>query len=180
MQRDFRAGLPAMAAVLECDAVILDGYHFADDEMFGAFKSPCRRIWVDDFGNRATYLCDAVVNFTVGAQRLAYPETVENCYLGPNYFPARLSLRALRVSRRQCAVPRRVLVAIGGFDRGDFTARACQALAELDSTLHVTAALGSRYAWKESLTALKKSLTLLGFQTEIASMFPICAYAEAV
>ena len=97
---------PNEATTLEWNAVVLDGYHFADDEMLNAFKRPCRRIWVDDFGDRGTYLCDAVVNFTVGAQRLAYPGSVKNCYLGPNYFPARRPLRALRASPRERATQR--------------------------------------------------------------------------
>lgn len=149
--------------------VFVDGYHFADNETHqwpGSF-----RVWVDDFGSRKAYYCEAVVNFTVGAAKLAYPASLKHRFLGPGYFPARQSLRGLRM--KQTVSQNHALVAIGGFDRGNYTTRVTKELLGLG--WDVTAALGSRFAWREDfekeIAGQRDRVTIKEFQTDSAELY---------
>lgn len=151
-------------------AVFFDGYHF-DDKETQDWKGSAR-IWVDDFGNRRHYDCEGIVNFTVGASRLAYPETRR--FLGPGYFPARSSLRPLRSVHLSGAV-RHVLVMIGGFDRGNYTTRMAKTLLELDDALSVTVALGSRFSAREefenAMAPWKERVAVREFTADSAELY---------
>lgn len=150
--------------------VFFDGYHFGDGETRDWKRS--LRIWVDDFGSRRAYDCEGIVNFTVGAPRLAYPETRR--FLGPRYFPARSSLRPLRSVHLSGAV-RRVLVMIGGFDRGNYTTLVAKTLLELDGGLSVTAALGSsfpaRETFQEEMEPWKERVNVREFTADAAELY---------
>jgi spore coat polysaccharide biosynthesis predicted glycosyltransferase SpsG len=159
------AGFAGMAEPVpsDWDAVVLDGYHFPDEEMAEGWK----RIWVDDFGNRLSYEAHAVVNFTVSASSLSYP--VKHRFLGVDFFPARRGLQRLRKAEN-CG--RRVLVAIGGFDRANLANRICRVVPE---DHEVVVAVGSRFAWAEELNAFagesEGRVRVLGFQKDNAEIY---------
>lgn len=76
-------------------------------------------VLIDDFALHSNYSCDALINFTIGATRLIYPEGDFQRYLGPDFYPARRWLRRLRESRSlqpHAGDIRRILIIAGGND----------------------------------------------------------------
>jgi spore coat polysaccharide biosynthesis predicted glycosyltransferase SpsG len=99
--------------------VVVDSYHF--DAAFLAALAPrvSRLVVIDDFNAHDRYTCDAILNFTVGAETRAYTTSARALWLGPRFFLARRPLRASRAAGRAWrGGAERVLLSFGGADRG--------------------------------------------------------------
>src|SRR6185295_13437248 len=88
--------LAASARTLGVEALLADDYRIGVPWLECLKGMGLAPIVFDDFGRLPSYAaCKGVVNFTVGAARLAYPGLSECSVLrGPNYFPARRGLAA--------------------------------------------------------------------------------------
>jgi spore coat polysaccharide biosynthesis predicted glycosyltransferase SpsG len=140
-------GLGLAALVFEITRVPLDSYP--------AFTDRAVRACVC-FDSRVPRDFDVVVDWDVSGPRafagLEFPRA--ELLLGPGYvlLPPHFDLeRAARVERARPR--RRVLVAMGGADEHDLTARACAALAGLGRELELTVVLGPGYRQEERLRA---------------------------
>jgi spore coat polysaccharide biosynthesis predicted glycosyltransferase SpsG len=112
--------------------VIVDSYR-ADPTYLADLKSlGLATVLIDDFGALSNYPCDVVLNFTWGAQALGYPKGPV-LLLGPEHFPARRQLVALRtrsIGRDRRGRIRNLLIAIGGSDPKRIAARLVRLLRE--------------------------------------------------
>lgn len=80
--------------------LLMDSYTLSTKDLLSIRErfADQRIVLLDDFGDRPEYICDAVVNFTVGAETRVYPANIET-FLGPRFYPARAWLRAARKER---------------------------------------------------------------------------------
>lgn len=110
-------------------ALVVDSYAVGPDDL-ETLAAGRTAACIDDFARLERYPVDLVINFTVGAVDLAYPEH-PGLLLGPRWFLARRALRQRRGQQaRTAAGPvHRVLVAIGGADRSGTTRRVVRSIA---------------------------------------------------
>ena len=128
--REDCAETAGLAGRLAVHGLVLDSYAAGLDFVETLARETPPLLVLDDFGALASVRCAALLNFTVGATGLGYPETGRLNLLGPEYFLARRRLRALRGRRSpRRGQPVNVCVAIGGFDRYDAAAQVLAALA---------------------------------------------------
>jgi spore coat polysaccharide biosynthesis predicted glycosyltransferase SpsG len=116
--------------------LLLDSYTLSTRDLLLARTrfADIRIVLLDDFGDRAEYVCDAFINFTISAGCCKYPANIES-YLGLQYFPARSWLRQAKAARKlarvDCTInnPIKWLVACGGTDFFNVTERLVDTLA---------------------------------------------------
>lgn len=145
-------------------AVVADSYGFTPHKL-REIRAPGRALLViDDFADLDSYPCDAILNFTVSAPRLAYPPSPAIKLLGLRYFLARKALRTRRATgdpeaRTQV---RRALVAIGGVDLHDLTRRCLKAILQTGTELQVRAIVGANWPHRKSVSSLLERLRPAG------------------
>jgi spore coat polysaccharide biosynthesis predicted glycosyltransferase SpsG len=98
--------------------IVLDSYN-ADDRYLSSLNAlGWPAVVIDDFGALKAYSCDIVLNFTLEAPSISYPDG-PLFLLGPSYFLARRQLverRSQSIERDRRGPARNVLIAIGGAD----------------------------------------------------------------
>ncbi|WP_395344871.1 hypothetical protein PN836_008975 [Ningiella sp. W23] len=95
--------------------VLTDSYHITDAHL-DTLSTIHQLICIDDFANLAFGQADALINFTVSASDYAYQ--AKHQFLGPQYFindPSLIKVRQEKLLRAYHC--KRVLIAMGGFDR---------------------------------------------------------------
>jgi spore coat polysaccharide biosynthesis predicted glycosyltransferase SpsG len=98
--------------------VVIDSYRTDAAYLEGLKVTGTATVVIDDFRSLPAYPCDVVLNFTVEAPALGYPEG-PLLLLGPEYFPARRRLVELRpesTGRDRQGLVRNLLIAVGGAD----------------------------------------------------------------
>jgi len=133
-------------------AVVIDSYRVNADHLTAVNRSVAPVVVIDDFGALSRYDCAAVLNFTVGAGSIAYPEGTYARLLGPRYFTARRALRRQRAAAvARTGDVRHVLVAIGGVDRHDLSGLVTSALLQRCPDMSVQVVVGRGYDGPEAL-----------------------------
>jgi len=121
----------------EAALLVLDGYHFGFEQQEMLRVSGHPLLVVDDTAHLDRYRADILLNQNLGATTLHYrcdPETTR--LLGPAYAMLRPEFAHWRRRFRSVrGVARKILVTLGGSDPSNFTARAIEALAQLDTPL---------------------------------------------
>lgn len=122
--------LSSVPTVRDADFIVIDSYR-ADEGYLSDFKSRGKAtVVIDDFRALEAYTCDVIMNFTVGASSLGYPDG-PTLLLGPQFLPARRQLVDLRprsIERQRRGPVRNLLVAIGGSDPKGIAARIVRVL----------------------------------------------------
>ena len=116
--------------------LLIDSYTLLTDDLALIRERFVNRriVLLDDFGDRPEYFCDAIVNFTVGADLQMYPVGLET-FLGPRFYPARSWVREAREERLAMKLTRfsnnfdRWLLICGGTDFSQTTYRLVDTLA---------------------------------------------------
>jgi UDP-2,4-diacetamido-2,4,6-trideoxy-beta-L-altropyranose hydrolase len=123
--------------------VVLDSYLIDDAYIEALGEKGAPVLVIDDFKSLERYACAALLNFTLNASHLGYPNGDRLCMLGPGFFLARKRLRHLRRnSRRPGDDVHRVLVAMGGRDPLDLSGRVVPILWSVDPKLSVHVVVG--------------------------------------
>lgn len=141
--------------------VLVDSYDFDAPAMTAWHQrlgSEGKRLVVlDDFGSLPRYDCEALINFTIGAVELAYPEGPARRYLGPRFYPARRWLRDVRRERQARhsggEALRNILIAAGGSDHTGVTPALVEALATFRTDCEVVVLSGNGVAHEERVRA---------------------------
>ena len=134
-------GTATAAANSRSNMVIADSYTITS-EWLRIVEGSTPVVLIDDFCRLATYPCSGVINFTVAAPSMNYPDLkIGHRALGPAYFLARTELTRLRrvTSRDPARAVERLLVAIGGVDHSMLATRAADAARELSPELSIRA-----------------------------------------
>ena len=121
--------------------VLLDSYNISasDVSIINEKMNLVKFVLIDDFYKLDYYHCDAIINFTIGANdMLTEARTCEGLFgdiepqlfLGPNYYPARAWLRSVRKMRPQTAVTEveKILIVTGGRDNSGTTIKLLELL----------------------------------------------------
>jgi len=139
------------------DAVlVLDGYHFDFAQQVRLRQSGHPLLVVDDTAHLNCYHADVLLNQNLGAAALHYRCDQEPMRLfGPAYAMLRPEFAHWRGHvRGEPPVARKILVTLGGSDPGNFTARAIDALAQLDTPgLEVRVVVGPANPYLAELNA---------------------------
>ena len=108
-------GSAIATALVGASGLVVDSY-LADEETLAGASAACPVLVIDDFARLSRYPCQAILNFTVGADTLSYPDDVPTRLLGPQYLLVRRRLRTLAGAKRATTgtVVRRVLLSFGG------------------------------------------------------------------
>ena len=121
----------ALAAALECDWIVLDGYHFDADYQHSLKQSGRRLLLLDDFGALPHYEADLVLNQDPIAEERLYGsrEPGTRLLLGTEYTFLRREFRLRPRPRRDFPpVARKLLVTLGGSDPDNVTEKVIRSL----------------------------------------------------
>jgi len=132
------------------DAVIvLDGYHFDRAYQRAVIRSGRRLLVIDDAADRDGYEAHVLLNQNIHASLLAYPTDAPACrLLGPEFALIRAEFpRDQQVVRQWPATATRLLVTLGGTDRGNNTSRVLAGLSATRTALEITVVLGPANAY---------------------------------
>ena len=126
--------------------LVLDGYHFSREYRDRIRSAAPHQLQVDDHGEFAPYHCDIVLNASVYASEVLYPDRQSQTrLLGPKY--ALLRREFLSFKKERANIPEqatRLLVTMGGADPHNVTQRVVEALRELsDLAFELTVVLGA-------------------------------------
>lgn len=139
--------------------VCLDSYRLTDDElaMLSSTRGKGPVCWIDDFGTRNSYYCDAVINFTINARKSLYPSDVNLIFAGPEFYPARRWLREER-ERRQVDCRNKgienVLIFAGGQDFSGVSERYLHSLLALSNQYCVRVVLPAAASIREEIESI--------------------------
>jgi len=139
----------------QCNLVVLDSYALNDAYLDALGRVAERTVVVDDYGKLERYNCSGILNFTVEAENVQYPDGPK-LMLGPDYMLTRRRFVEYRKSKSVHIPPRNVLVTFGGIDRHGATEKVVKMF--LDHTqLHVRAIVSDFYSNMAELEALASS-----------------------
>lgn len=146
-----------------CDLLVVD--HYDRDRRFeAACRSWARQILVlDDLADRQ-HACSVLLDPARDAAKSDYRDLVPaDCalLLGPEFAPLRRQFLAARhrvaQQRRTTAVPRRVVISIGGIDADNLTSRALAAVLQAVPAVEADVVLGRAAPHLEAVRALARS-----------------------
>lgn len=161
--------LTRLARVADAIGIIVDSY-LVDAAYVGAVEREAPVLLIDDFAGLSHYPCSAILNFTSRAVEFSYPCDRVRCYLGPQWFLGRRSLRELRArGPRSTEQVRRVLVTSGGNDPFDVVLPAVESLLACDASLSVHVVVRAGY---DGMPALGALLAQFRGETSILSQLP--------
>lgn len=160
---DWRQDAAESRTVLEAfqpDWLALD--HYALDEAWehAALPSGVRLIVIDDLADRP-HCADLLLDQNFGREASDYDGLLSaNCdrLIGPGYAllrPEFAKMRPKALARRKGAVPRHLLITLGGTDKGNVTGKLLETLARLDlpETFHITVVMGANAPWCDTVMA---------------------------
>lgn len=163
-QIDARETLAAIAG-LTVDWLVVD--HYALDHRWESeLKTACHKLMViDDLVDRR-HDCDFFLNQNLGRRDADHSALVPKgtkVLLGPDYAllrPEFSELRESAVRRRDTAPMRRILVSMGGIDKGNATAQVLATLrsAEMPADCQVTIVMGKDAPWLEEIHGMATSM----------------------
>jgi spore coat polysaccharide biosynthesis predicted glycosyltransferase SpsG len=166
---DDAAELSGIAERTTAIGIVVDSY-LVDATYVGAVERVAPVLLIDDFAGLSHYPCSAILNFTSRAPEFSYPCDRVRCYLGPQWFLGRRSLRELRArGPRSTEQVRRVLVTSGGNDPFDVVLPAVESLLAGNTRLSVRVVVRAGYHAMAALTAL---LARFSGETSILSQLP--------
>jgi len=140
-------------------AVVIDSYGVDDNYVASVEQKGAPVLLIDDFARLKRYECSGVLNFTVNASALGYPNRRDQVRaLGPGYLLVRRRLRRFRRSARlRDGGAKRILVAMGGIDALDLSGRVMRALVALVKNVTVRVVVGRQYPNGRELSSLIES-----------------------
>ncbi|MEM7600818.1 MAG: hypothetical protein AAF357_05325 [Verrucomicrobiota bacterium] len=133
-----------------------------------------RLVLMDDTGRHDEYHCDGLVNFTFLSAKNEDRYGAIECFLGPDFFPARLWLREIRKSREAAASQtrgRKAMVFGGGGDDGTLTLSLLSILSQFSDEFEVTVILRRSAKRFEEVEAMFREGQLSGTIKEGNSFF---------
>lgn len=132
--------LEALLTQSGADAIVIDSY---DARLAERIADVAEKVFlIDDFCRLPAYPCHTVLNFTVGAHQLAYPQPGPKLLLGPGYLLLRRGLRQrLRHPKPAAAGPRQVLISLGGGQAAALSLEVLEALSDHTDRVAVRVAL---------------------------------------
>lgn len=134
--------------------LVLDSYE-VNDTYLTALNLETPVLLIDDFIRLKHYNCSAILNFTVAAPGLKYPDENELCLLGPHFFLARRWLRQIRQNPKVVHEGvRNVLVTMGGVDFHDLSCKILWVLLKIDQNMCVHVIVGRSFRNIEELSSL--------------------------
>lgn len=145
----------------KADVVLVDHYAI-DSKWEGEIRLTCKKLVViDDLANRS-HSCDLLIDQTYGRQLKTYVPYIDKdclCLLGSDYAILRqefVDLRKCSLKRRPLEAYNRVLISLGGVDKGNVTAEVLTALAScsLGDNTEVTVVLGKHAPHKQEILDL--------------------------
>jgi UDP-2,4-diacetamido-2,4,6-trideoxy-beta-L-altropyranose hydrolase len=154
------------------DLLVLDGYHFADEEFDSLTRGGCSSLFIDDLGQRS-FAGDFVMNQNIGSEAL-YINQVGCRYLtGPRFLLLRDEFQVAR-ERNQRRGTVSILITFGGSDQADrikYLLNVLKAMGIVD--WHVTVLLGgtSRERIEEAFAGSDHDLELIDFTNDVAPYF---------
>jgi len=158
------------------DWVILDGYHFDYAYQRQVKELGVRTLVVDDVCDRNPYHADIVLNQNIDADQYPYKlDTGGSCLLGTRYALLRKEFLAITPRPRGEALPRNLLISLGGADPLDVTSAVLKSLSGmLDEKWRVKVVVGAMNPRLDSLAQIVKdfscSCTLLSSVNDMPAM----------
>lgn len=148
-------GAIAAARSAGARAVVLDSYSIDDGYVTALDRDAAPLLLIDDFYRLGRTRCATLLNFTVNAPNLGYPDTIARRLLGPEYLLVRRRLRQARWRLRPRTGPvQRLLVAMGGSDALDLSRRLAKALLRIAVAASVQVIVGCDYRFVPELAEL--------------------------
>ena len=173
----------ALARELHAEWVVVDGYQFGGDYQRALKAAGCKVLFVDDYGHAGRYSADLVLNQNVNADDRPYKdrESYTRLLLGTRYCLLRREFNSWRRWKREIpATGRKVLIAMGGSDPGNFTQVAMRALRlvqgpRLETTVVVG---GSNPHWASLRKSASEFAGSLQLRRDVADMAGLMAEAD--
>jgi UDP-2,4-diacetamido-2,4,6-trideoxy-beta-L-altropyranose hydrolase len=143
------------------DWLVVDHYAL-DSHWERELRPACRRLMViDDLADRS-HDCDLLLDQNLGREAADYAGLVppdSMILVGPKYALLRPEFAALRpysLERRTNAQLRRLLITMGGIDKGNYTGKVLAALrnCDLPANFEITVVMGSRAPWIDDVRTL--------------------------
>jgi UDP-2,4-diacetamido-2,4,6-trideoxy-beta-L-altropyranose hydrolase len=144
----------ALADAHGADWVVADGYRFGAVYQAQLYRAGLHQLLIDDLGNGPAYLADLVLNPNVYAHPSLYGARSPHCrlLLGTRCALLRRELRRLPPPARAVGRGRNILVAMGGADAHNLTARVLSALCQVaPGEVRVAAVAGPANPHREAL-----------------------------
>lgn len=113
--------------------VVLDGYHFTEEDHKAIKKAGIKLLVVDDMAHLSHYFADLVLNQNIHAAKLSYfSESFTKLLLGTEYALLRRSFLSLRDRQKETThSSRKILISLGGSDPENSTLKVLQALSQV-------------------------------------------------
>jgi UDP-2,4-diacetamido-2,4,6-trideoxy-beta-L-altropyranose hydrolase len=176
-------GTIAYGRDLQCEWIVVDGYHFTAEYQDSLKAAGFRILFVDDYGHARGYSADLVLNQNVCASEALYenrdPRT--QMLLGSRYCLLRREFSAWRDWKRDLPlVGRRVLVTMGGSDPENLTARVVDALALVGiEDLEAIVVVGGSSPHAELVEGRAQGGKNISVRRDVTNIAELMAWADA-
>jgi len=165
---------------LECEWLVLDGYHFDESYQKKVFGKGVKILAVDDYGHCDTWYCDAVLNQNLGAEHWkrgnAYNPEMQWLLGSPFALIREEFLESIRNAKEKQRPLKKILITLGGSDPDNVTALVLKALENVSSgPLNLRVLVGGGNQHRKLLEKLaedsKYQIDLLSNVRDMPSMY---------
>ncbi len=172
----------ALGRELQCEWIVVDGYHFTADYQRALKSAGFRLLLLDDYGHASHYSADLVLNQNICAREPLYArrDPPTRLLLGPRYCLLRREFSAWRDWRREVSSEgRRVLVTMGGSDPENVTERVLQALDLLEiKDLEAIVVVGGSNPHFQSQERLPWASKQISLRRDVNNIAELMAWAD--
>lgn len=162
--------------------IVVDGYQFSATYQHAVKSAGHRLLWIDDLARDAPYTADLILNQSEDADEAMYPDRAATTLLllGTQFVLLRREFhRWLEWRRPPAGSSRKILVTMGGADEANVTAKAVEALSQIEgSDVETRVIIGPSNPNRAAIESVAGGLGWLRVESAVADMPALMAWAD--